>query len=79
MVCLGTGQQVEAEGRDRLDLVLPGQQAHIIEDLEDYGRFLPLNNSAFHIGEYYSLLSGQQAVSVNICFSHRIGNSACGV
>lgn len=36
-VALGTGQQLEAEGRDRQYLDLPGKQLQILQDAVHYG------------------------------------------
>ena len=37
VVCLGTGQDVESEGRNKPDLNLPGKQASILQDAEMHG------------------------------------------
>ena len=38
IVCLGTGQDVEAEGHDRASLDLPGWQLDLLKDAVYYGK-----------------------------------------
>ena len=41
VVALGTGQDVEAEGRDRPDITLPGQQLQLLQDAVSMGTLFP--------------------------------------
>ncbi|GAB6026963.1 hypothetical protein CHUAL_013633 [Chamberlinius hualienensis] len=41
-VCLGTGQQVEMEGKDRFNLTLPGQQEDLLNDVIDNANGVPI-------------------------------------
>ena len=48
VVALGTGQDVEAEGRDRPDITLPGQQLQLLQDAVSMGKAVyPLQPQQF--------------------------------
>ncbi|XP_052242270.1 uncharacterized protein LOC127852358 isoform X2 [Dreissena polymorpha] len=50
VICIGTGQQIETEDNDRRDMMLPGQQAQIIQDTIKYAPGVPILLLVFSAG-----------------------------
>ncbi|XP_070573812.1 uncharacterized protein [Ptychodera flava] len=70
VVCLGTGSDVESEGRDRSDLSLPGKQLSLLQDAVKYAGGKPLVLLLFNAGPLdVSWAVQSDAVSVIVeCF-----------
>ena len=52
IICLGTGQSIEAEGHDRSTIKLPGKQLQLLKDAVQFGK------SVFLISALFSSIPG---------------------